>query len=477
MHHYKVRWGILLNTRNAIVAYLAGENTLYLSDVITRDAGKDFDSFTLTAAMYTLALTDWRPPTADFSVSFLDLKVEISQLKHQGEHSTAALRGRGNQGCGNRCGTTRASMFTAQRGSAGQQGQERDQDDTGRHDLLGDDCRQLSAFVRAVQAGQVFDRVKFETPATEASSSGSLNPAHLIICGPRPLGEGRAWTVFEGLLTFPNGSSSEMEITSLTVQVVNPRHLQGKLAAPTVPVRSTVIDTGAQALNDGAEDMTKGGYKSLCPSSLPAVSAAGAGDANASPPSELPAAKISPSSSWESRLDGSSLSLPTSLDKSDFSVSQQVAVKICCPRNRCGPYVEQEDLEDGVMWEGRLYDGPLRALQGNAVPHCYGLFSSADEEVFVMVQERLWGPMAESWAMVHDLQAQPVLDAFEALHRAGVLHQDLDPRHVQFASTEGHEGGYRLIDFNLALGPGEWTDEDREQEDRLLRNRLGLLRR
>jgi serine/threonine protein kinase len=65
------------------------------------------------------------------------------------------------------------------------------------------------------------------------------------------------------------------------------------------------------------------------------------------------------------------------------------------------------------------------------------------------------------------VDSQRVLDAYKTLHAAGILHRDLEPRHVRI----DREGGIRLIDFEgadfVGVGAGEIEDEEAELRELL----------
>ncbi|KAK7020529.1 hypothetical protein R3P38DRAFT_2970014 [Favolaschia claudopus] len=107
----------------------------------------------------------------------------------------------------------------------------------------------------------------------------------------------------------------------------------------------------------------------------------------------------------------------------------------------------RDDLVGALEQENRVYRDALQALQGTAVPRCFGMYSGVDEDgqqIACLVLE-FWGSvLGEPFPVLPlDLKIQ-ILQRLGAIHREGkLLHGDFAERNVLF-----HEGDVRIIDFD-----------------------------
>lgn len=128
---------------------------------------------------------------------------------------------------------------------------------------------------------------------------------------------------------------------------------------------------------------------------------------------------------------------------------------------------------DAFLRETSIYQNELSALQGTVVPEFYGSFVNA-EGVFAMILQyggrqvcgddeyQDFGSMSKeityvdrcrsNYRLIHRRSRLPGL--YEKLHRAGVIHNDLEPRHVlQSTDLDADDPRLLLIDFEGSIVP------------------------
>jgi hypothetical protein len=129
-----------------------------------------------------------------------------------------------------------------------------------------------------------------------------------------------------------------------------------------------------------------------------------------------------------------------------------------------------------ALSEAEMYAGPLRALQGSAVPRYFGLYSGADDDgrwLYALVLERVGRAIHRrrdggkgSWASLIPQQRRAVAQLYAQIHGAGVVHGDMELRHIR--RELGERSGLRLIDFEGARHKPEGVDKERLQLDRCI---------
>ncbi|KLT43738.1 hypothetical protein CC85DRAFT_243717 [Cutaneotrichosporon oleaginosum] len=120
-----------------------------------------------------------------------------------------------------------------------------------------------------------------------------------------------------------------------------------------------------------------------------------------------------------------------------------------------------------------MYAGPLRALQGSAVPRYFGLYSGADDDgrwLYALVLERVGRAIHRrrdggkgSWEELLPQQRRAVAQLYARVHDAGVVHGDMELRHIR--RELGEKGGLRLIDFEGARHRPEGVEGERAELD------------
>lgn len=73
-HYYRARWSVAFNGRSALVFYLAKPDVLFVSSVITYNAGAESDNLTIALVMLALCLLD---PSDRPTVSMSDQVLEF----------------------------------------------------------------------------------------------------------------------------------------------------------------------------------------------------------------------------------------------------------------------------------------------------------------------------------------------------------------------------------------------------------------
>ncbi|KLO06490.1 hypothetical protein SCHPADRAFT_946044 [Schizopora paradoxa] len=147
-----------------------------------------------------------------------------------------------------------------------------------------------------------------------------------------------------------------------------------------------------------------------------------------------------------------------------------------CPdrRDDTGYYLygSADEADDAIHSEAAAYSGPLAALQGRAVPTCYGLFEGRlrlgpgpPVQYWLLLLEDAGFSIRSFWMLTHD-ERERVRELYSELHQAGVAHGDVHPRHVLRDKT----GKLSLIDFEGATlnASGEVRSEERAEVDALL---------
>jgi len=139
------------------------------------------------------------------------------------------------------------------------------------------------------------------------------------------------------------------------------------------------------------------------------------------------------------------------------------------PREDHYAYTHEEKMEHA--WnEARLFDGPLKPLQGSVVPRCYGAYKAEIDTggtVFGIILEYLGkSPPQEYISLLHGRHQKEVVRLYSALHKQQIVHGDIEVRHLRTAYPfdpvpYGKEFDLRLIDFEGAkVGSREEVDEE-----------------
>ncbi|WVQ81308.1 hypothetical protein IAT38_003431 [Cryptococcus sp. DSM 104549] len=133
--------------------------------------------------------------------------------------------------------------------------------------------------------------------------------------------------------------------------------------------------------------------------------------------------------------------------------------------------------------EVSLYRGALSGLQGDVVPRMYGVFEGwtcaglghhNELKAHLMMLEYA-GPEAASVAELRSLSVQDrlqILEMYQRLHVAHVLHRDIQPRHIR----RRRDGRFIIIDFEHShvVQEGEAGAEALAGERRVVMGMLGL---
>ncbi|KIL58398.1 hypothetical protein M378DRAFT_170652 [Amanita muscaria Koide BX008] len=112
----------------------------------------------------------------------------------------------------------------------------------------------------------------------------------------------------------------------------------------------------------------------------------------------------------------------------------------------------RQDLIPSLAQEAYAYSGPLKSLQGKAIPICYGLYAGVhdddDEQVTIacLVLE-FWGQCIRQpfRRLSRDLKLK-ILTQLGQLHKCGLHHDDFAERNVL-----ERNGDIRIIDFDLMV--------------------------
>ncbi|BEI85662.1 hypothetical protein CcaverHIS002_0510630 [Cutaneotrichosporon cavernicola] len=126
-----------------------------------------------------------------------------------------------------------------------------------------------------------------------------------------------------------------------------------------------------------------------------------------------------------------------------------------------------------ALFEAEMYAGPLRSLQGTAVPRYYGVYSGADDKgrrLYALVLERVGRAIHRkhdggkgTWDDLIPQQRRAVAQLYTKVHGAGVVHGDLELRHIRRELGDG--GGLRLIDFEGARFKPDSVEKERIELD------------
>ncbi|BEJ10635.1 hypothetical protein CspHIS471_0100570 [Cutaneotrichosporon sp. HIS471] len=126
-----------------------------------------------------------------------------------------------------------------------------------------------------------------------------------------------------------------------------------------------------------------------------------------------------------------------------------------------------------ALFEVEMYAGPLRSLQGTAVPRYYGVYSGADDKgrwLYALVLERVGRAIHRrhdggkgTWDDLIPQQRRAVAQLYAKVHGAGVVHGDLELRHIRRELGDG--GGLRLIDFEGARFKPDSVEKERIELD------------
>lgn len=203
----------------------------------------------------------------------------------------------------------------------------------------------------------------------------------------------------------------------------------------------------------------------------------------------------------DSSLDtGSSSSSPASPSNFSPSPFPPLVVKLFSPditpfprapnvSSTCSPTpvdssqlaAEAKENLRAALFEAEMYAGPLRSLQGTAVPRYFGVYSGADDEgrwLYALVLERVGRAIHRrrdgtkgSWEALLPQQRRAVAALYAKVHAAGVVHGDIELRHVRTeVDSKGGRGGLRLIDFEGAREANKvgMLEKERRQLDKCI---------
>lgn len=107
--------------------------------------------------------------------------------------------------------------------------------------------------------------------------------------------------------------------------------------------------------------------------------------------------------------------------------------------------VAQEELRDRAIREGRL-------LAEIRHPHVVEVYDAGEGDLGpYLVMEYLDGAPLSQGVPDPLVAMEPLIGALESVHSAGLVHRDLKPDNV----FRCHDGRVVLVDFGLALGPGQ----------------------
>ncbi|KAK7451675.1 hypothetical protein VKT23_012353 [Stygiomarasmius scandens] len=113
-------------------------------------------------------------------------------------------------------------------------------------------------------------------------------------------------------------------------------------------------------------------------------------------------------------------------------------------------FAMREDLVEDLIQEAAVYFGPLKSLQGKAIPRCLGFYTGIGEggqEIACLMLE-YWGEALKTPFPMLPLGLRiKILQRLGELHRCGVHHGDFAERNVLQCNND-----VRLIDFDLVEG-------------------------
>ncbi|ODO07193.1 hypothetical protein L198_00772 [Cryptococcus wingfieldii CBS 7118] len=121
--------------------------------------------------------------------------------------------------------------------------------------------------------------------------------------------------------------------------------------------------------------------------------------------------------------------------------------------------LSQGEIRHGVYREISIIEGPLKNLQGKVIPRCHGPYAGTRTHVRYLDDtdyEEWWLFMVENageclhGTLLSDEDCKRITSKYHALHKAGVLHCDVEIRHW-FRTPSGD---IRLINFDRAKSVG-----------------------
>ncbi|ODO08303.1 hypothetical protein L198_00026 [Cryptococcus wingfieldii CBS 7118] len=154
-------------------------------------------------------------------------------------------------------------------------------------------------------------------------------------------------------------------------------------------------------------------------------------------------------------------------------VSKKLIAKVMCPDTYDEEYGGHKEFFEGpeeavaaYRLEAALYSGPLKSLQGGAVPAKYGSFSGVMRigripfPLHIELMEDVGGSVAGEdeleYLPLQDRQA--IRDLYHQIHAVRVLHCDVEARHI----LRRADGRFALIDFDASFLVGDGVKGDRE---------------
>ena len=112
------------------------------------------------------------------------------------------------------------------------------------------------------------------------------------------------------------------------------------------------------------------------------------------------------------------------------------------------------DARDRALNEIQVLTGPLKHLQGIAVPrvlHVSGCDDTGDDVIVLM--EEVGPPVASEWHLIPPDTVELIRQLYKTVHGAGVAQGEVELRHIRYANHETRSE-LRLIDFDGAIWSG-----------------------
>ncbi|EKM53041.1 uncharacterized protein PHACADRAFT_210780 [Phanerochaete carnosa HHB-10118-sp] len=114
-------------------------------------------------------------------------------------------------------------------------------------------------------------------------------------------------------------------------------------------------------------------------------------------------------------------------------------------------YAQNLDDAAGLRTEANFYNKQLKALQGDVVPVCYGIYEGEHDDgdpIVCLVLEYMGEPAEDGLGSLDMDVRLEVLRSVVQVHLAGVMHNDINDDNVLFSSTPDSKP--RIIDFEHA---------------------------
>ncbi|WWD00336.1 hypothetical protein V866_007248 [Kwoniella sp. B9012] len=129
-----------------------------------------------------------------------------------------------------------------------------------------------------------------------------------------------------------------------------------------------------------------------------------------------------------------------------------------CNNPEFDDYVPDEQVVKEALKEEDTYLGPLADLQGEVVPRYYGMYHSVpDGEHIAIMLEYIEQPTGGEPRLAEEERKHRLYSAYERLHFRGVLHRDIDFRHILMNKRDMT---FRLVSFRRSCRKSLKNEDD-----------------